>query len=430
MTLSSRCCSLLCGRLTPTIAVQIHMTLTMRLYPRFQIHVGLLFLAGTSLVTAIPSAVAGGVELYGGVDIGVSYVHTSGSGQAANRLGMDSNVLDDTMIGFRGTEALSPDWSVSFNLASEFDLNNGQLSYDSFFGIESTIGITRQGWGAVKLGRQQTISTNFFTNIDPMGLSFGQANMGTSFTAINTQIYNDLIQFTSANWSGLQLGVGYSFDTGDTAIYADSGNNNAVPSNNGFASSDKMRALTAAVQYQQGPVLLVASYDRAYASNRIPDANGTGNIDNPQTGSPQAWYLGTAVTIEKVVLSAALGRGMNGALSGSGPGSGLGGSPLISITGDGDVLFDAGFNHDSYLVGLSWAINDRTQFMTSWQMMKPKGALADISGTASQQIIGAALTYNLSPRTTAYVWGSYGNNFQMVSGAKSSVIGTGFQTLF
>lgn len=389
-----------------------------------------LWVASTCPVLAITSALAANVELYGGVDIGVSYIHTSSNGQSSNRLGMDSNVLDDTMIGFRGSDNLSPDWSVNFDLASEFDLNNGELSYNSFFGIESTIGLTRHGWGGIQLGRQQTISTDFFTNIDPMGLSFGQANMGTSFTAINTQIYDNLVQFTSAKWSGLQVGVGYSFDTGDTAIYTDSGNVDPAPSNNGFANGDKMRALTAAIQYEAGPVLLAASYDRAYASSRIPAASGTGTIANPQTSSPQAWYFGAAVTVDHVVLSAAWGRGINGALSGSGPGNDIGGSPLASVTGDGDILFDPGFNHDSYLIGLSWAINDRTQFMTSWQMMKPKGQLTNTPGVASQQIVGAALTYNLSPRTTAYVWGSYGNNFQMVSGAKTSVIGTGFQTLF
>ena len=373
------------------------------------------------------------IRLYGGADVGVSYVHTSTNNQSASRLGMDSGVLDDSMFGLRGTEDLSPDWSVGFDLASELEIQSGELAYNAFFGIESTLGLTRRGWGGLKLGRQQTVSTDFFTNIDPMGLSFGQSNMGTSFTAINTQIYNNLIQFTSATWSGLKVGLGYSFDTGDTAIYAGSsppGVDEPVPSNNGFENSNKMRALTAAVQYQAGPVLLAASYDRAYASNKIPASSGTGTVSNPQSTSPQAWYLGAAITVDKVVVSAAWGRGINGALSGSGPGNDLSGSDLMSITGDGDILFDPGFNHDSYLFGLSWAINDRTQFMTSWQMMKPKGRLAGVAQAASQQIVGAAMTYNLSKRTTAYVWASYGNNFEMVSGAKTSVIGSGIQTLF
>ena len=391
-------------------------------------------LLGASLLAAVTSTEAVEVKLYGGADIGVSYVNVSGNGQSgshASRLGLDSNVLDDTMIGFRGTETLSPDWSVGFDLASEFDFNTGEITYDSFFGIESTVSLTRHGWGTLALGRQQTISTDFFTNIDPMGLSFGQSNMGTSFTAINTQIYDNLIQLTSATWSGFTAGVGYSFDTGDTSIYADSGVNKPVPSDNGFGNSNKMRALTAAVQYQAGSVLLAASYDRAYASSRIPASNGSGlSQPNPQTTNPQAWYLGAAVTVNQVVLSAAWGRGINGALSGSGPGNDLSGSPLTSITEDGDILFSSGFNHDAYLLGLSWAIDPRTQLMASWQMLQPRGKLKEQAATGSQQILGTAITYKLSPRTTAYAWASYGDNFQMVSGAKTTVIGTGFQTLF
>jgi len=383
---------------------------------------------------AVAPAQAVEVKFYGGADVGISYVNVSSSGQAgshASRLGFDSSVLDDTMIGFRGTETLSPDWSVGFNLASEFDLGSGELAYDAFFGIESTISLTRHGWGTMALGRQQTISTDFFTNIDPMGLSFGQSNMGTSFTAINTQIYDNLIQLTSATWSGFTAGVGYSFDTGDTSIYADSGVNQPVPSNNGFGNSNKMRALTAAVQYQSGPVLLAASYDRAYASSSIPASDGSGvSQPNPQTTNPQAWYLGAAVTVNQVVLSAAWGRGINGALSGSGPGNDLSDSPLTSLTGDGGVLFNPGFNHDAYLLGFSWTVDSRTQLMASWQMLQPRGKLSEQAATGSQQILGAAMTYKLSPRTTAYAWASYGDDFQMVSGAKTTVIGTGFQTLF
>jgi len=240
-----------------------------------------------------------------------------------------------------------------------------------------------------------------------------------------------LVQFTSATWSGFALGVGYSFDTGDTGIYANSGVDGPVPSDNGFENSNKMRALTTAVRYQSGPVLLAASYDRAYASSRITGPNGDGmSQPNPQTASPQAWYLGAAVTVNQVVLSAAWGRGINGALSGSGPGNDLSGSPLTSITEDGDILFSSGFNHDAYLLGLSWAIDPRTQLMASWQMLQPRGKLKEQAATGSQQILGTAITYKLSPRTTAYAWASYGDNFQMVSGAKTTVIGTGFQTLF
>jgi len=82
------------------------------------------------------------------------------------------------------------------------------------------------------------------------------------------------------------------------------------------------------------------------------------------------------------------------------------------------------------LSGFGRAIDSNTQFMASWQMLKPTGQLALTLGIASQQILGAAQTYHLSKRTAVYLWGSCGNNFQLSSGAKASVIGSGIQTLF
>jgi predicted porin len=377
------------------------------------------------------------VRLYGGVDIGISYVNVSrgelndNPATSGSQLGLNSSELDDSMFGITGQEDLGNGWRVMFDLAALIDAPTGEMGYDEFFGIESSLGMSHTQWGSLVLGRQQTISTDFFTNIDPLSLSFGQANMGTSFTAINTQYYNNLVQYTSPSFSGLQFGVGYSFDTGDTAVYADSDQLDPVPSNNGFGTMDKMRALTLAVQYEKGPLLAVASYDTAYASSVIPSGDSAGQtVPNTDVANPQAWYLGLAYTLGDVVVSGAWGRGVNGALSGSGPGGGISDSPLPPMTGDGDMLFSRGFNHDAYLLGFAWNIDDRTEFMASWQMLKPTGPLAQLNDSGTQQIVGAALTYSLSSRTTVYVWGSYGNNFQMLKNAKTSVISTGIQTMF
>lgn len=396
------------------------------------------FLAATSAALLSFSVLAWNVQLYGGADIGISYVNVSrgpvsgvDTGASGSQLAMDSSVLDDSFFGIKGKEDLGSGWTATFNLASQININDGEIAQPYYFGIESTLGISNRAYGTLKLGRQQTISTDFWGNIDPMQLSFGQANMGTSFTAINTQYYNNLVQYTTPTWKGLQAGIGYSFNTGDTGVYADSGNLSPVSSSNGFGTMNQMRALSAAVQYQHGPLLAVASYDTAFGSSTIPDPNDSSlQVPNNNLANPQAWYLGVAYTINKVVLSGAWGRGINGALSGSGPGSGVGGSPLVSLTGTGNILFSRGFNHNSYLLGASWSIDDRTQLMASWQMLQPTDELATLPQVASQQIVGAALTYDLSPRTTVYVWASYADNFQMFRTAKTSVVGTGFQTLF
>jgi general bacterial porin, GBP family len=392
---------------------------------------------GAFAIAVSAPAMALDIQIYGGVDIGLSYVNVSrgpingDAGAKGSQLAMDSSELDDSMFGIKGADDLGSGWKAMFNLAAEITAPSGEMTYDEYFGIESTLGVSNNRYGSLQFGRQQTISTDFFTSIDPLGLSFGQANMGTSFTAINTQIYNDMVQYTSPTWSGLQFGIGYSFNTGDYALYADSGSLEQTGSNNGFGTMEKMRALSAAIQYKTGPLLAVASYDTAYASSVISDSSDPGRtVPNANASDPQAWYFGLAYTVGDVVLSGAWGRGINGALSGSGPGGDVGGSPLPSLTGKANILFSQGFNHNSYLLGFSWAVNDRTQLMASWQMLKPDGDLAQISYTGTQQILGAAVTYNFSARTTAYIWASYGDNFQMLQGAKTSVIGTGIQTLF
>ena len=68
--------------------------------------------------------------------------------------------------------------------------------------------------------------------------------------------------------------------------------------------------------------------------------------------------------------------------------------------------------------------------MSSWQMMKPDSQLPGIQSSGSQQIVSAAMLHNLSPRTSVYVYASYGTNFQMFQGAKSTVVGSGIQTVF
>jgi predicted porin len=63
-------------------------------------------------------------------------------------------------------------------------------------------------------------------------------------------------------------------------------------------------------------------------------------------------------------------------------------------------------------------------------MMQPRGLIAQTAGYATQSIVGLAYTYDLSKSTNLYVWGSASNNFQMISTAKSQVVGAGIRHLF
>lgn len=375
--------------------------------------------------------------VYGAIDIGIAYNKISRSAtteQAAfggSRIGLDSSVVDNSIFGFRGRTPLENGWSTTFNLASQINVPTGQLAQSSLFGYESTLGLTHQQYGSFKFGRQLTVSTVFFSNLDPMQYSFGQSDMGTSFGAINTQYFSNMIQYTTPKWHGFQAGVGYSFNTGDTALYANGPKPESISQGNLYGTTNQLRGLSLAAQYKKGPLLALASYDTAFGSTVI--SSGTDPVEyqsNRNLTNPQAWYLGFGYTVGKVVLAGAWGRSMNGALSGSVPGDGSRSTPLFILTGDANILFSRGFNFNSYMLGATWNITPNTQLMSSWQMMKPDNYLPGITNSGSQQILSTAMLHNLSPRTSVYVYASYGINFQMFQGAKSTVVGSGIQTVF
>ena len=382
-------------------------------------------------------AIAWELDVYGAVDIGLAFNKISRGSTTeqpafeGSRIGLDSSVVDNSIFGFRGRSYLGNGWSTTFDLASQINVPTGQLAQSSFFGYESTLGLTHHQYGSFKFGRQLTISTNFFSNLDPMQNSFGQSDMGTSFGAINTQYFSNMIQYTTPNWNGFQAGVGYSFNTGDTAIYANGPYPVSISQGNLYSTTSQLRALSIATQYKQGPLLAIASYDTAYGSTAVSSGiNPDEYQPNLNLTNPQAWYLGLGYTVGKVVLAGAWGRSMNGALSGSVPGDGSRSTPLFVLTGNANILFNRGFNFNSYMLGATWNVSPNTQLMSSWQMMKPDNTLPGIANSGSQQIVSAAMLHSLTPRTSVYAYASYGINFQMFRGATSTVIGSGIQTVF
>lgn len=378
------------------------------------------------------------IELYGVVDTGLSYVHVSRDavdGQSSlskTRVGMDTGVQSGSRWGLRGSDALGNGWKASFVLEGGISSLTGEDGQGGrAFGRRAVLGLSQANYGDLIAGRQTNISTNYFAAIDPLYLSYGQANMGASFGSVNTVRYDSLIQYQTPAWAGLQAGVGYSFNTGNSGLYASDGTPVLAPKSDYFESSANMRALTAAIQFDQGPVGLAASYDRIFAAGRIPAPSGGGSVANIDGAAPTAWILGATYDFKVVKVAAAFGRTYDGAISGNGPGNGLTGSGLAIETGGANVLFQSGFDTQSTMIGFTIPMSGPgTQFMFSWQTQQPKGRLASDSNLATQSIFGAAYTYGLSKRTNFYFWGSYGHNFQMLSSAKSSAVGAGVRHLF
>ena len=345
---------------------------------------------------------------------------------------MTTGVQSGSRWGLKGSDALGDGWVASFTLESGFSSLDGESGQgDRLFGRRAVIGLSQDRYGQLVAGRQTSISTNYLAAIDPLDLSYGQANMGASFGSVNTVRYDNLIQYQTPSWAGLQAGIGYSFNTGLSGLYASDGIPTSAPRTDYFGTNANMRALTIAAQYNQGPIGLAASYDRAFAAGQVPAPAGSGSVTNTDGAAPTAWIVGATYDFKVVKVAAAFGRTYDGAFSGNGPGNGIGGSGLNTATGGAGVLFQSGIDSQSTMVGLSIPLSGPgTELMLSWQTQKPKGQLASDPFVATQSIFGFAYTYGLSKRTNLYFWGSYAHNFQMFRTAKSSVVGAGVRHLF
>jgi predicted porin len=380
---------------------------------------------------------ASDLVLYGVVDTGLSYVLVSKDAIAGQKgvgtsdLDLDTGVQSGSRWGLTGTHAIAHGWSLSFVLEGGLSSITGKTGQgDRPFGRQSTLGLSNEHFGQLLVGRQSTISTNYFSTIDPFGESFGQANMGASFGTVNTVRYDNLLQYQSNPWHGLTFGVGYSFNTGASARYGSPQDSPLVPQTHYFGTSANMRALTAGAQFTQDAFNVVVAYDRVFPAGLVPDGSD-GVSSNPSGVSPSAWIVGATYDFNVVEIAAAFGRTSDGAASGNGPGNGWMVSDLPMVTGGAAVLFDEGFDSQSAMIGFTVPMGGiGNELMVSWQMQQPLGRIAAEPLFATQNIVGAAYTYGLSSQVNLYFWGSYGNNFQMSNTAKSSVVGAGLRYLF
>ncbi len=114
------------------------------------------------------------VTLYGLIDSGVQYVNHGPDGGDTN-LDVASGNLTGSRWGMRGTEDLGGGASAIFALESGFDNANGQsLQGNRLFGRQAYIGLSDKAWGALALGRQNTLVIDWVNNFNP----FDNSNFG------------------------------------------------------------------------------------------------------------------------------------------------------------------------------------------------------------------------------------------------------------
>jgi len=365
---------------------------------------------------SVAQAQQSSVTLFGLADVGVGYSSISAPNEnSRSNIGATSGVSRPTTFGIRGVEALGNGNAVVFNLTSQFSMGNGTVSSDSFFGQQATLGVRNDKYGQFDLGRQTNVASKLFQSIDPFNTFYGQAGMGASFGTTNNLRYSNMLYLQSATWNGLSAAAGYSFNTGLTTAYADSGVINGATTN--YGTMNNPRALTLGVNYANGPLQVAATYDQ------VMPANNVGNGDNT---TPKAWVLGAAYDFKVVKASLAYGQTRGGAISGTLPSAVSG---IDNSWAAGGVLSQGGYGANSYLLGLSAPIGGASRVMASVQLATPTGS-ADIASNGTQSVYSLGYEYSFSKRTTAYAYASYANNYLMLEGAKSTAVGVGMRHAF
>jgi predicted porin len=371
-----------------------------------------------AMSATVAQAADSSVTLYGVIDAGFQVSTQSlANGYSTSNVGIANGVQQGNRFGIKGSEDLGNGLRATFTLESGFNLGNGASQQGgTLFGRQSWVGLESDKLGYARLGKQYNFATDYVGAIDPFLLGFGQANMGATFGAANTTRYNNMIKYQSPTYSGFTAGVGYSFASGLSTVYANDGAVAAANTYN-YATNNNTRVLTVGGKYASGPLTVVASYDVMYGADNVVGSNAA---------NPKQWIFGGAYDFTVVKVAAAYSQTRNGWINGQ-----ASVDPTFSTNayggGAGGVLFDTNFGANSYMLGATVPVTGAQKVFASYQYATPITSLANATNLS---IYSVGYQYDFSKRTNAYAYASQAQNYAFLDGAKSTVYGVGLRHQF
>lgn len=373
----------------------------------------LLALGLSSAATAADSSVA----LYGILDAGMQVSTQSLRDYSSSNVGLVNGVQSGNRFGIKGSEDLGSGLRATFTLEAGFNLGSGASQQNgTLFGRQSWVGVESATLGYARLGKQYNFATDYVGAIDPFLLGFGQANMGTTFGSANTTRYNNMVKYQSPTWNGVTAGIGYSFATGLTSVYADQASLVAANSYN-YATNNNGRAITAGIKYASGPLTVVGSYDVMYGAENIVGSNAA---------NPSQWIVGGAYDFTVAKVAVAYSQSRNGWINGQASVDSTFSANAYG-GGAGGVLYDSSFGANSYLLGATVPVTGTQKLFASYQYATPVASMAYASNLS---IYSVGYQYDFSKRTNAYAYASQAQNYAFLDGAKSTVFGVGLRHQF
>lgn len=176
-------------------------------------------IAAASLAALSSGAFAADISLYGVMDLGFTYTHTSHQDKG-DTFEMSNNMYAGSRFGIKGTENLGDNLKVGFILENGFAPDTGALAVSgSIFNRESQLYL--QGdWGQLGFGRVGAFSSgssslSWYWDMEPF--ETGYIDAGVQASQVNVwRLNSNTIYFVSPTFGGLKFGAQYSL-TGEGA---------------------------------------------------------------------------------------------------------------------------------------------------------------------------------------------------------------------
>ncbi|KWC91766.1 porin [Burkholderia cepacia] len=195
----------------------------------------------------------GSVTLYGIVDEGITY---SSNQHGKANVQLQSGKLGGSRWGFRGSEDLGNGIKAIFNLENGFNATNGTFTAAGReFGRAAYVGLSKQGLGALTLGRQTDVFADLVAQYFGSGFWTPSTHIGDSDDMNQYFRINNSVKFLSDSFYGVRVAGIYGFSNA-------AGN---------FANN---RAWSLAANYSNGPFSIGGGFMELNQPNSTTNTSG------------------------------------------------------------------------------------------------------------------------------------------------------------
>ncbi|SDC47971.1 porin [Paraburkholderia lycopersici] len=175
-----------------------------------------LAVAATLLGVSAGAMAQSSVTLFGALDEALVYANNAGGGATVQML---DSYHWNTMWGLEGTEDLGGGLKANFYLANYFNLSNGQnFNSGSFFYGGAWVGLSKQEYGSVTLGRHYDYSVYLLSNMPGVNATLAQTPGNLDHTGGG--YLNNAITYTSPTFGGVTFSGLYAFPGGTSDPFA------------------------------------------------------------------------------------------------------------------------------------------------------------------------------------------------------------------